>query len=55
MGYVGLFKKRPSYFPDGCAIYFKPNKFTLQEFETVEYYQPESELLDRNNVGIIAK
>ncbi|XP_045596757.1 uncharacterized protein [Procambarus clarkii] len=55
-GYDGLFKKRTGIKTDGCAIFFKKNKFSLLEHSSVEYLQPEARnVLDRDNIGLIAK
>ncbi|EFA02304.2 Protein angel homolog 1-like Protein [Tribolium castaneum] len=55
LGYQGLYKQRTGPRTDGCAIYYKPHLLTLLEHETVEYNQPTTRLLDRDNVAIIAK
>lgn len=55
LGYNGVFKKRTNHHGDGCAIYYKNNKFTLKEKVTVEYNQPGVNLLDRDNVGIVLR
>ncbi|KAK7081633.1 Protein angel 1 [Halocaridina rubra] len=55
-GYEGIYKKRTGEKCDGCAIFYKTNKFSLVEQCTVEYNQPKAKnLLDRDNIGIIAK
>lgn len=41
--------------PDGCAIFFRKNLFQLVEEYNVEFEQPGIELLNRENVAIIAK
>lgn len=55
LGYSGLYKKRTGIRCDGCAIYYKKDKFNLVEYETVEFYQPNVTILNRDNVAIIAK
>ncbi|KAH1008318.1 hypothetical protein HUJ05_008884 [Dendroctonus ponderosae] len=35
--------------------YFKPDRLKLVEFETVEFYQPNVSILDRDNIAIVAK
>ncbi|XP_044256079.1 protein angel homolog 2 isoform X2 [Tribolium madens] len=55
LGYQGLYKQRTGPRTDGCAIYYKSSLLTLLEHETVEYNQPSTRLLDRDNVAIIAK
>lgn len=41
--------------PDGCAIFFNKNLFQLVEEYSVEFEQPKIEVLNRENVAIIAK
>ncbi|XP_068227107.1 uncharacterized protein [Palaemon carinicauda] len=55
-GYEGLYKKRTGEKCDGCAIFFKTDKFSLVESCSVEYLQPRAmKVLDRDNIGLIAK
>lgn len=54
-GYKGIFKKRTNDKEDGCAIYYRAEKFDLKESATVEYNQPYVRLLNRDNIGIIAR
>lgn len=55
-GYEGIFKQRTnSIYPDGCAIFYKTKALNMIEFYGVEYFQPKTNLLDRHNVGLIAK
>lgn len=55
LGYNGVYKKRTSLNHDGCAIYYKNDKFTLKEKVTVEYNQPGVNVLNRDNVGIVLR
>lgn len=55
LGYRFLFKKRTGAYPDGCAIFYKTDKFELVEYTTIEYYQDNDSVLNRDNVAIIAK
>ncbi|XP_027839642.2 protein angel homolog 2 isoform X2 [Aphis gossypii] len=55
LGYNGVYKKRTHVHSDGCAIYYKNDKFTLKEKVTVEYNQPGVNVLDRDNVGIVLR
>ncbi|XP_066250086.1 protein angel isoform X1 [Euwallacea similis] len=55
LGYEGLYKKRTGIRCDGCAIYYKTDRLTLVEYETVEFYQPNVSVLNRDNIAIIAK
>ncbi|PIK43373.1 hypothetical protein BSL78_19782, partial [Apostichopus japonicus] len=52
-GYTGIYKKRTGNKSDGCAIFFKSNKFQLVVSRVVSYYRRHIPLLDRDNVGII--
>lgn len=54
MGFTGVFKKRTGDKPDGCAIFFRDSKFELKNSISVEYCKPDVELLDRDNIGLIA-
>ncbi|XP_032527017.2 protein angel homolog 2 isoform X1 [Danaus plexippus] len=55
MGYFGIFKQKTGHRQDGCAIYFKHNLFDLQDHNSVEYYQPEMPILNRDNIGLMVK
>ncbi|XP_050441729.1 protein angel-like isoform X2 [Adelges cooleyi] len=55
IGYNGVYKKRTHGHQDGCAIYYKNDKFVLKEKVTVEYNQPGISVLDRDNVGIVLR
>ena len=54
MGFKGIFKKRTGDKPDGCAIFYRNSKFVLKDSTSVEYCKPNVELLDRDNIGLIA-
>ncbi|XP_015369746.1 PREDICTED: protein angel homolog 2 isoform X2 [Diuraphis noxia] len=55
LGYNGVYKKRTRAHCDGCAIYYRNDKFSLKEKVTVEYNQPGVNVLDRDNVGIVLR
>ncbi|CAH1159683.1 unnamed protein product [Phaedon cochleariae] len=55
LGYEGIFKKRTGKQCDGCAIYYKTDNVSLKDYSFVEYYQPIVSVLDRDNIGIVAK
>lgn len=55
IGYSSVYKQRTGNHVDGCAIYFKPSVFELQEKSTVEFKQPGVRVLDRDNVGVVLK
>lgn len=54
-GYRGIYKQRTGHNTDGVAIYYKTDVFQLADHTTVEYFQPGIDILDRHNVGLIAK
>lgn len=55
IGYNNVYKRRTGEHVDGCAIYFKPKMFELEEESTVEFRQPGVRVLDRDNVGVVLK
>lgn len=54
MGFTGIFKKRTGDKPDGCAIFFRHSKFALKDSRSVEYCKPNVQVLDRDNIGLVA-
>jgi protein angel len=54
-GYESIYKQRTGNNVDGVAIYYKTDVFELVDHTSVEYYQPGINILDRHNVGLIAK
>ncbi|VEN63215.1 unnamed protein product [Callosobruchus maculatus] len=54
-GYHGVYKKRTGQRTDGCAIYYKTDNVELLEHVTVEFYRKNVPILNRDNVGIVAK
>nr|XP_026497238.1 protein angel homolog 2 isoform X1 [Vanessa tameamea]XP_026497246.1 protein angel homolog 2 isoform X1 [Vanessa tameamea] len=55
MGYFGIYKQKTGHRHDGCAIYFKQCQFDMLDHVTVEYYQPEIPILNRDNIGLMVK
>lgn len=55
LGYRGIYKQRTGNNTDGVAIYYKTDVFQLADHTSVEYFQPGIDVLDRHNVGLIAK
>ncbi|XP_026742037.1 protein angel isoform X3 [Trichoplusia ni] len=55
IGYYGIFKQKTGHRQDGCAIYFKKSLFDLKEHISVEFFQPELPILNRDNIGIMVK
>lgn len=54
-GYASIYKQRTGENVDGVAICYKKDVFELVDDTSVEYYQPGVSILDRHNVGLIAK
>lgn len=54
-GYEYLYKRRTNDKKDGLLLLYRSDQFTLLDYTKVELYQSGVELLDRDNVGIIAK
>ncbi|XP_050360692.1 protein angel homolog 2 isoform X2 [Nymphalis io] len=55
LGYFGIYKQKTGHRHDGCAIYFKQCHFDMQDHITVEFYQPEMPILNRDNIGLMVK
>ncbi|XP_072762720.1 protein angel [Anoplolepis gracilipes] len=55
IGYEYLYKKRTNDKRDGLLLLYRSNQFVLLDYAKVELYQAGVELLNRDNVGIIAK
>ncbi|KAL7887847.1 hypothetical protein AOLI_G00028210 [Acnodon oligacanthus] len=53
LGYHCEYKRRTGRKPDGCAVVFKRDRFSLLSSHTVEYFRRGIPLLDRDNVGLI--
>uniref|UniRef100_A0A672PTP1 Protein angel homolog 2-like n=1 Tax=Sinocyclocheilus grahami TaxID=75366 RepID=A0A672PTP1_SINGR len=47
------YKRRTGLKPDGCAVVFKRERFSLVSCHPIEYFQRGIPLLDRDNVGLI--
>ncbi len=52
-GYHCEYKRRTGRKPDGCAVVFKRERFSLVACHPVEYFRHGIPLLDRDNVGLI--
>ncbi|KAF4525594.1 hypothetical protein B566_EDAN015532 [Ephemera danica] len=55
LGYEGIYKQRTGNKVDGCALFWKRNNFGLLEQSSVEFYQPGVDILNRDNIAIIAR
>ena len=48
LGYGAVYKKRTAEKNDGCAIFYKTEKFALADWTSVEYFQPCVDVLNRD-------
>ncbi|KAI1895495.1 hypothetical protein AGOR_G00106850 [Albula goreensis] len=53
MGYACVYKRRTGTKTDGCAICYRQTLFSQLSLREVEYYRPQVEMLDRDNVGLV--
>ncbi|XP_041711097.1 protein angel homolog 1 isoform X1 [Coregonus clupeaformis] len=53
MGYTCVYKRRTGTKTDGCVVCYRGNRFSQVSESLLEFYRPECELLDRDNVGIV--
>uniref|UniRef100_A0A672G702 Endonuclease/exonuclease/phosphatase domain-containing protein n=1 Tax=Salarias fasciatus TaxID=181472 RepID=A0A672G702_SALFA len=53
MGYTCVFKRRTGPKPDGCATCYRGSRFVCAATTQLEYFRPETGLLDRHNVGVV--
>ncbi|GIY33924.1 protein angel homolog 2 [Caerostris extrusa] len=53
-GFASIFKKRTGHKTDGCAILWRKKKFDLVRQKAVEFRTNSCQLLDRDNIGLIA-
>lgn len=53
VGYECAYKKRTNDKVDGCATFYKREKFVCEKVVPVEYYRPDMSLLDRDNIGLL--
>lgn len=55
LGYECEYLQRTRGKVDGCATFYKKDKFRLEEARQVHYYQEGSSLTNRDNVGLILR
>ncbi|KAK2586648.1 hypothetical protein KPH14_011693 [Odynerus spinipes] len=55
LNYKYLYKKRTNDKEDGLLLLYRSDQFNLIDYAKVELYQPGVKLLNRDNVGIVAK
>ncbi|CAB1436239.1 unnamed protein product [Pleuronectes platessa] len=53
MGYTCVYKRRTGTKTDGCAICYRSSCFSEVSVTSLEFYRPDTELLNRHNVGIV--
>lgn len=53
MGYACVFKRRTGSKTDGCSICYRSELFSELSVSLLEFFRPDCELLDRDNVGIV--
>lgn len=52
-GYTCVYKRRTGTKTDGCATCYRSRCFSAVSLARLEFFKPETELLDRHNVGIV--
>lgn len=52
-GYDCVYKRRTGTKTDGCAVCYNTKRFTTLSVRLLEFHRHDSELLDRDNVGIV--
>ncbi|MEQ2162113.1 hypothetical protein GOODEAATRI_016466 [Goodea atripinnis] len=52
-GYTCVYQRRTGKKTDGCAICYQSTCFTEAAVSKLEFFRPETKLLDRHNVGIV--
>ncbi|CAJ1073726.1 protein angel homolog 1 isoform X2 [Xyrichtys novacula] len=53
MGFTCVYKRRTGNKTDGCATCYRSSRFSELSVALLEFFRPETELLDRHNVGIV--
>lgn len=54
-GYDYLYKKRTNNTKDGLLLLFRSSQLKLEDYALVEFHQTITDILNRDNVGIVAK
>lgn len=52
-GYNCVYKRRTGNKTDGCATCYRSSRFSEVSVTPIEFFRPQTELLDRHNVGIV--
>ncbi|KAL0967456.1 hypothetical protein UPYG_G00252470 [Umbra pygmaea] len=53
LGYQSEYKRRTGQKPDGCAVAFKKDTFSLLSIHPVEFFRQGVPLLDKDNIGLV--
>ncbi|XP_034941904.1 protein angel isoform X2 [Chelonus insularis] len=53
--YDYLYKKRTNNTKDGLLLLYKPKELQIENYVYVEYHQTSTDILNRDNVGIVVK
>lgn len=53
-GYACVYKQRTGNKTDGCATCYRRSCFSEVSVTFLEYFRPETRLLDRHNIGIVS-
>ncbi|XP_033497775.1 protein angel homolog 1 [Epinephelus lanceolatus] len=53
MGYTCVYKQRTGTKTDGCATCYRSSRFSELSVTMLEFFRPETQLLDRHNVGLV--
>ncbi|XP_058470530.1 uncharacterized protein angel1 isoform X2 [Solea solea] len=53
MGYTCVYKRRTGPKTDGCATCYRSSCFSEVSVSLLEFFRPDTELLNRHNVGIV--
>ncbi|GAA6213682.1 protein angel homolog 1 [Lates japonicus] len=53
MGYTCVYKRRTGSKTDGCTTCYRSSCFSEVSVTPLEFFRPDTELLDRHNVGIV--
>ncbi|XP_071375670.1 protein angel homolog 1 [Centroberyx affinis] len=53
MGYTCVYKRRTGTKTDGCVTCYRGDRFSERSVSLLEFFRPETELLDRDNVGVV--
>uniref|UniRef100_A0A3P9Q2H0 Angel homolog 1 (Drosophila) n=2 Tax=Poecilia reticulata TaxID=8081 RepID=A0A3P9Q2H0_POERE len=53
MGYTCVYQRRTGTKTDGCAVCYQSSRFAEAAVSKLEFFRPETGLLDRHNVGVV--